>query len=199
MIASALRLLVDEINRYIESVEPGLSSDEFVRLGHISLAENSSDNNEGTLGFVVLSLVNIEEEKRLKNRGRTVKVDDEFQTSNPPINLNLYLLFSASLRDYEMALHRLSQVIEFFQGKFVFTVSNSPSPRAISDENLADFKLIMDIHTLNFEQINDLWGSLGGKQVPFVIYRGRLVQLERDAIQMAGPLIEQINEEGGTR
>ena len=94
-----------------------------------------------------------------------------------------------------MALHRLSQVIEFFQGKFVFTLANSPSPRAVSDESLADLKLILDIHTLNFEQINDLWGSLGGKQVPFVIYRARLVQLRREAVMQAGPLIEQINEE----
>lgn len=196
MIASALRLVVDELNTYIESIEPGATSEDVVELGHIALAENASDSNDGTLGRVILSLVNIEEEKRLKNRGRTVKVGDEFQTSNPPITLNLYLLFSASIRDYEMALHRLSQVIEFFQGKFVFTVSNSPSPRAVNDENLADFKLILDIHTLNFEQINDLWGSLGGKQVPFVIYRGRLLELRREAIQQAGPLIEQINEEG---
>ena len=56
-------------------------------------------------------------------------------------------------------------------------------------------KLILDIHTLNFEQINDLWGSLGGKQVPFVVYRTRLLELRRDAVLQAAPLIEQINEE----
>ena len=76
-----------------------------------------------------------------------------------------------------------------------FTVANSPNPRVVDDESLADMKLILDIHTLNFEQINDLWGSLGGKQVPFVVYRTRLLELRRDAVLQAAPLIEQINEE----
>ncbi len=196
MIASVLRLLVDELNKYINSVEPGGTSEDVAELGHIALAESIGGSGDGTLGKVILSLVNVEEEKRLKNTGRTVKVENEFQTSNPPITLNLYLLFSASIKEYVMALHRLSQVIEFFQGKFVFTVANSPSPRTVSDERLADLKVILDIHTLNFEQINDLWGSLGGKQVPFVLYRARLVQLRREAIMQSGPVIEQVNEEG---
>ena len=195
MIANALRLIVDEVNQYINSLEPNRTGPDVVELGHIALADSAEQARGGTLDRVILSLVNLEEEKRLKNNGRKVKVGDNVQLSNPPINLNLYLLFSASILDYPMALHRLSQVIEFFQGKYVFTVANSPNPRVVDDESLADMKLILDIHTLNFEQINDLWGSLGGKQVPFVVYRTRLLELRRDAVLQAAPLIEQINEE----
>ena len=198
MIARALRLLVDELNEYIDSVDSllgPLNRPPVVNLGHIALAENAGQNNSGTLGRVILSLVNLEEEKRLKNNGRIVKVDDEALLSNPPVSLNLYLLFSASIADYETALHRLSQVIEFFQGKFVFTIANSPTPRAVSDEKLADLKLILDLHTLNFEQINDLWGSLGGKQVPFVLYRGRLIVLRRESLIAVAPVISEVAEE----
>lgn len=195
MIASALRLVEDELNAYIWSLEPELNRQKAVELDHIALADSLGDGGDGLMGKVVMSLVNIEEEKRLKNAGRTVKVGNEFQTSNPPITINLYLLFSASIKEYEMALRRLSQVVEFFQGKYVFTLANSPTPQEVANEELADFKLILDIHTLNFEQINDLWGSLGGKQVPFVIYRGRLIQLRREALKQSGPVIEQVRED----
>ena len=57
-------------------------------------------------------MINIEEEKRLKNTGRMVRVGSETQLTNPPITLNVYILFSASVRPYETALRRLSQVIE---------------------------------------------------------------------------------------
>ena len=195
MIASALRLVEDELNAYIWSLEPELNRQKAVELDHIALADSLGDGGDGLMGKVVMSLVNIEEEKRLKNAGRTVRVGDEFQTSNPPITINMYLLFSASIKEYEMALRRLAQVIEFFQGKYVFTLANSPTPQEVANEELADFKLILDIHTLNFEQINDLWGSLGGKQVPFVIYRGRLIQLRREALKQSGPAIEQVRED----
>ena len=35
----------------------------------------------------------------------------------------------------------------------------------------------MDLLSLGFEEINHLWGSLGGKQLPSAVYRGRLVTL----------------------
>ena len=202
MIASALDLLVNEVNQYISNIDP-MADEKEVALGHISLVESMSTAEEGTAKNMILSLVNLEEEKRLKNNGRVVKIDDEFgartQLSNPPITLNLYLLFSSSYPDYFTSLRRLSQVIEFFQGKFVFTLSNSRGSASDEAKDLArlvDIKMVLDIHTLNFEQINDLWGSLGGKLVPFVMYRTRLMVLQREAPLQEGPVITEVTEDG---
>jgi len=52
-------------------------------------------------------------------------------------------------------------------------------------------RIIMELYTLTFEQINHLWGSLGGKQVPFVMYKARLVKIQHQITEEA-PLIEQI-------
>ena len=195
MIAKSLLILSNQLNQYMkidDEVDP--TSPDVVLLGNIALVENNPNNTNGTANNVLLSLVNIEEEKRLKNARNYSQNGNQIEYANPPINLNLYLLFSASYNDYETALRRLSQVIEFFQGKKSFTYANSPSPGILStDPDIADLKMLMEIHTLNFEQINDLWGSLGGKQVPFVMYRARLFSLRSNRILSTGAEINEIN------
>jgi hypothetical protein len=51
----------------------------------------------------------------------------------------------------------------------------------------------MELYTLTFEQINHLWGSLGGKQMPFVMYKLRLIALTDRTIVREVPLIEEID------
>ncbi|MEZ4774806.1 MAG: DUF4255 domain-containing protein [Bacteroidia bacterium] len=194
MISKALTILVRELNDYINSVDlDSANRPDVVELGNIALAESSGNTNNGALEKVVLSLVNIEEEKRLKNTPTFIKNGSQTEYINPPINLNLYLLFSCSFDNYTTALRRLSQVIEFFQGKYVFTQANSPNAGFASDPQISEMKLVLDIHTLNFEQINDLWGSLGSKQVPFVMYKTRLVMLRRDSLSATSPAIDEVS------
>ena len=50
----------------------------------------------------------------------------------------------------------------------------------------------MELYTLTFEQINHLWGSLGGRQIPFVMYKLRLVSITERALVREVPLIEEI-------
>lgn len=194
MISKALTILVRELNEYIDSDDlSGGNRPDVVELGNIALAESSGNTNNGALEKIVLSLVNIEEEKRLKNAPVYVKNGNQTEYTNPPVSLNLYLLFSCSFDNYTTALRRLSQVITFFQGKFVFTQSNSPNTGFADDGQLSGMKLILDLHTLNFEQINDLWGSLGSKQVPFVMYKMRLLMLSRDSISASTPAIDEVS------
>lgn len=195
MISKALTLLIRELNTYIDSVDQaGGTGPAVAELGNIALIENGGGNGNLLSEKIVLSLVNIEEEKRLKNSRNYVSNGNQVEYVNPPININLYLLFSANFDIYTTALKRLSQVIEFFQGKYVFTVADSPNSGYANDPQMKDLKLVLDIHTLNFEQINDLWGSLGGKQVPFVMYRTRLLLMRRDATLSTAPSIVEINE-----
>ena len=122
----------------------------------------------------------------------------------PPVFLNLYILISSTLGQdlqdaYEFALHRLSLVIQFFQSKKSFTVKNSPFTTISSDSNIPqeikdDIRLNIELYTLTFEQINHLWGSLGGKQVPFAMYKVRLVKIQENTSFVA-PVIEEIRND----
>jgi hypothetical protein len=49
---------------------------------------------------------------------------------------------------------------------------------------------------MTFEQINHLWGSLGGKQVPFAMYKARLVAVSDHRSLGQGRLIEKIEGNG---
>src|SRR5690606_12803846 len=148
-----------------------------------------------------ITLVNTEEESTLKNGRHTSKTLTGIRYVEPPVFMNLYILISATLGQdlqdaYEFALHRLSLVIQFFQAKKSFTVKNSPFTTISGDNNIPqeikdELKLNIELYTLTFEQINHLWGSLGGKQVPFSMYKVRLVKIHENTSNEA-PLIEEI-------
>ena len=74
-------------------------------------------------------------------------------------------------------MRRIAQVLTFFQGKNKFTPGNWPGVPPCRRRRSSDFSLSMDLLTLTFEEVNHLWGFLGAKEMPFALYRGRLVAL----------------------
>jgi hypothetical protein len=190
MIDIALILLRDELINYLSSRDTATVVLDNIGLletpGGVALAEN-----------IVITLVNVEEESTLKNQSALRR---PFQGSaiyeNPPVNLNLYVLFSCNYTGdhYNLALRRLSYVIRFLQSKNAFSVSSSVSGGSVNpdDPDIIDLKFTMELYTLTFEQINHLWGSLGGRQMPFVMYKLRLVTITERATVREVPLIEEI-------
>lgn len=209
MIALALKLLRDELSDYI--LQHKRSGDPIANDG-IALGNIASMDNDATGNFnekVILTLVNIEEESTLKNGSHIIKTNTGIKYMEPAIHLNLYILISATQKEkplddnYELPLHRLSLVLQFFQAKKSFTIQNSPFSKISSDDpnkteddwitnELRDeLKLNVELYTLTFEQINHLWGSLGGKQVPFAMYKVRLIKIQEMSGEEA-PVIEEI-------
>lgn len=202
MIGLALKLLRDELSEYVfQNKRPGdtITQDDVI-LHNIALM--GEDATVDLSNKVVITLVNSEEESTLKNNGNTVRTINGYRYVEPAVFLNLYILVSATLgKDlqdaYEFALHRLSSIVQFFQAKKSFTVKNSPFTSISNDNNIPQeikdqLRLNVELYTLTFEQINHLWGSLGGKQVPFAMYKIRLVKIQENTGQDA-PLVETIN------
>ncbi len=190
MIDAALQLLRDELASYLSSIDAAT-----VVVDNIGLFETPSGNS--LTDNIVITLVNIEEESTLKNQPALKRPFIGSATyENSPVYLNLYVLFTCNYSgtDYILALKRLSYVIRFLQSKNVFSASSSVSGGSINlDENdLVDLKFTMELYTLTFEQINHLWGSLGGRQIPFVMYKLRLVSVTERALVREVPLIEEI-------
>lgn len=199
MIFEALSMIRSELGAYIASLGDGGAQTDVV-LGNISLLE--SNDTDSIKDRVVITLVNAEEESALKNSNGFHRANGGRMTvENPPIYLNLYLLFSANWPDgYDTAIHRLSNIIEFFQGKNIFTVQNSPNSvdtLNTIDPDIVDLRLILNMYTMTFEQINHLWGSLGGKQIPFVMYKMRLVKEHSSKILREGRVIERTQTNTG--
>jgi hypothetical protein len=191
MLAEITSLLLDELNGYIHQQDgnpPGTAdpavSGNIAQIDHLEIGPELENQ-------LVLTVVNVEEEGTLRNRPAAVReADEELLYRQPPLHLNLYLLFSANYRNYQTALQRLAQVLTFFQGKRQFTAANSPgSGQGV--EATTELSVTLDLLSLDFEEINHLWGSLGGKQLPSAVYRGRLIILrDRQALGAGGEVRE---------
>jgi hypothetical protein len=91
-----------------------------------------------------------------------------------PVNLNLFILFSSYFIDknYPEALKFLSAVISFFQSNAVFNHSNTPD----LDDRVE--KLTFEIVNQDLQNQSHLWGSLGGKYLPSILYKIRMVTIQ---------------------
>lgn len=193
MIDKALRFLADEINQYLKT-KLSFLGDKII-LDNISRLNDASNNTNAT-NKVILSLVNIEEDRLYKNPENFTKTDDnKVVYKNPPVPVNVYCVFAFNhgendtefTNHYEEGLMYISYIIRFFQHRNVFTPQNSPS----LDPGIE--KMIADLHSLGFEQLNHLWAILGGKYLPSVMYKFRLLILDEDLQQGIGELIRNVS------
>jgi hypothetical protein len=146
---------------------------------------------------VYISLVNVEEELTLRNQSRVRESDVRpLAYVNPPVFVNLYLLFTANHRDYNTAITSLTQVALFFQSNKTFSVAATPvAPQGVFstiDEMENRIEVNVELMSLTFEQVNHLWGSLGGKQMPFLLYKARQVEIDANRMLQGGSRITEI-------
>jgi hypothetical protein len=177
MIYETLQIIKEQLEKYFSDI--GLNRS--IELQNISFIDNVNDDERGLNEKLILSLIRLEEEVTLKNSSHIKINDNKSEYRNPPVHLNLYLLISANFKDYETSLITLSKSIEFFQGKKVFNASNTTYNRDnVAIEVLNDFRFNLEIYSPSFEELNNIWGTLGGKQLPSVIYKIQLIEIERD-------------------
>ena len=181
MIAESLKTIVGLINNY---VNPGFTV-EPMNLANISKFHDGDEFVDGLRDKLILSVVNIEEDRMVKSPENFVKVNQVIRYKNPALHFNLTLLIAAT-HEYEIALRMLEKVIRFFQRKNVFTPSDTPQL-----DNRID-KLIFDLMNLNLEQVHQLWTTLGGHYMPSVVFKMRMLTIDEEFFTMEAPPITQI-------
>jgi len=129
---------------------------------------------------LVISVVNIEEEATLRNQPISVRINGELKRKNPPEFINIYILFVATHSDYKTALNQLSEVIIFFQNKRLFTATDEDGDDDEDDKNFPKNieKITIEMYSLKLEELNHLWGILGGVYYPSVLYKVRVLRME---------------------
>ncbi|GAB4012186.1 hypothetical protein GCM10028808_27540 [Spirosoma migulaei] len=195
MVFEALELIRSELEAYLKPLVDPIT----VKLGNIATVAGTQANS------ILITLVNIEEEATLKNSSSYQRnAAGGFDIQNPPVFLNLYVLISANhinIDDYESALKMLSWIIQCFQKKNQYTLANTPAATALNDAGpgaspidprVMLLCIVADFYSLSFERLNQLWGTLGGKQVPAVMYKIRVVEEQAGGQLGAGPAIQGI-------
>lgn len=178
MIQNVLTILTQELNAHLKRQFNSL--EESVILSEIV-------HQDGSLAFsgdnkIICSLINIEQERVNLNVSMAKSVK-----TNPPINLNIYIMFSAYFPgNYEESLKFLSSLIGFFQGKQVFNHSNTPG---LDD---AVEKISVDMVNMDLHQVSNLWAAVGAKAMPFVAFKLRMLSISRDVILDIAPEITKL-------
>lgn len=199
MISHAMTIVLNEMNAHFERVYQ--MNPPVVSLGNLAEGiANNSGNSGVSRDRLVLSVINLREEKSLKNVPAFQRDDSQLKIryQNPPVFLNLMVLMTATHSDYSDALLVLSRALSYFQHQNVFT-PDSVAPSSISNkapnnplDQLAEFKLIFDLYSPSMEEVNHLWGTLGGKQYPFAMYMLRMVDLQFNSLQREEPQIQNL-------
>lgn len=184
MIYEILQIITDELNDYL--------NENTVALANIADA-NAEGNSPGSFPDISLSLINLKEEFTLKNVPNNYVNGTSVTYKNPKIYLNLFVLFSINKSTYTESLKSLTKVIAFFQGKKVFTHANTNYDNIDGSENIKSFQFITELFTPTFEELNFIWGTLGGKQNPSVLYKITLLEIERDVVTKEGAVISELS------
>lgn len=196
MIAHALTIVKNELEAHLATFGGNAPHTELGNPAEIAAA----NGNGAARSKVLLSVVNIQEERTLKNVPTYVRDDAALRVryENPPTFLNLAVLVTATHTAYTDALRALSRALLFFQFRNVFTHENV-DPQSLSDgapvndlDRLIEFKLIFNLWSPTLEEVNDMWGMLGGKQFPFALYSMRMLELRFRATQREAGLITEV-------
>jgi hypothetical protein len=186
MISESLTFLAAEINKFLNQ-KMGATTDPRLVLGNITKAFDGESGKETIGSKIILSLVNVEEDKVAKINENFIKTEASVLYKNPPLFVNLYILIASNLSSYNDSLKAVAYIMQFFQSQNFFTPVSHPG----LDSRIS--QISVDLFSLNFEQINHIWSTMGGKYLPSVMYKLRQLKIEdEDAAAEEGKLIETI-------
>lgn len=188
MLKETFQFFADELNKYLILKQVVSSDTPRVVIGNIARAYDNEtlSGSDPIINRAILSLVNIEEDRVSRQQENYIKSDTSTKYKSPPLFLNLYMLVSSNRSNYTQSLAWLSHIMQFFQYQNVFTPTTHPS----LDSRIK--KLIVELHSLNFEQVNHLWSTLGGKYLPSVMYKIRQLTIDEDIVVSESGFIKEI-------
>lgn len=173
-IADTLAILRLTLEQGLDAIEN--NADDAVDIDNIAFWDVAGTDPRSINNNIILTLVKTEEEYAMKNRPahRRNPVSGQLEYVNPTIFLNLHVLFTVNTANYETALTYLSRIIGFFQHQRVFNEVNASVP---NDVNIETFHFNVSMLSPSLEQLNHLWGVLGGKMLPSVMYKFQIQEI----------------------
>ena len=201
MIAHAMSIVRNELDRHLTSYGAAAPQVDLGNLGDMLAAGAGAQAR----GRTVLTVVNLLTERTLENSPNYVRDDVALRVryENAPVFLNLAVLVTATHVNYPDALLALSRAIVFFQHRNVFT-PDTVDPSSLTTnapvnalDRLEEFKLIFKLTSPTIEEVNHLWGTLGGRQLPFALYSLRMLEMRFQASQGESGLITEVNNNIG--
>ena len=183
MLDVAIGFLKDELNTYLLS----RTGSDTVKAA-LSKVVDEAGKYAFNIDSICCSIINIEEERILKSHlPDYTTVNGQHVVLEPELKLNLNVLFAANFTHYDQALKYISFILTCFQAHPVFTSDEYP---ALAPDI---GKLTVELISLNYEQLNQVWAFIGAKQLPSVVYKVRMVTLQDASKTVVQPPITTIS------
>ena len=177
MIEDTLKLILSALDQALQTDAQGSAPVTVLS----SLVDGAGSPVPETADVRSAFLVNIEREAIPARGLRRADAGDPDRIGlvRAPVHLNLMVMFAAnsSGKAYGEALKRIERTILFFQASPVFTPQNLPGLDPAIDH------LTMEIENLSITDLSNLWGVMGGRYVPSVLYRMRMITLDAQALE----------------
>ena len=178
MIDLTLKLIVDRLNAHLSGLFS--VSEDLVAIGPLSDADGTPTaeaRNRLTVFVTNLAQDSMPRSSISQSMGQVGQAR--------PVHLDIYFML-ASGHDpeiYAEGLKLISAALMYFQSNPVMTPQNTPEmPAGLS-------QLSIDIANLRVEEIGQLWGNLGGRYVPSVMFKVRSVIIDAGLVQSITPLV----------
>lgn len=186
MIDVALNFLAAELNAYLVARGARKATDE---IGKVEVGRLVDDAGKWAIqdDHVGAALIHIDEERVMRAQlPETVVSAGKHVVLEPKLKLNLHVLFAAKFQKYDEGLRSLSLVLTYFQSHPVFTPDTHPG----LDQRIE--RLAVELQSLSYEQLNQIWAFLGAKHLPSALYKVRMVALQDTAPTSIQPPISEI-------
>lgn len=183
-----LKVVIEQLSKLIDPL------DDIINVTNIATLNDGDDFLESK-SPIVLSIVNIEEDKTQKNQSVY------FSPSNDQVNISRYnqptqhliisLLFTSYNKDlskYLDGIDKLKTIVQYFQQNKSFYYKNDDTevldyPAFLAKNEVAQqdyYKVTMEFVSLSMEQLNQMWSYLGSKYMPSALYKMRLFMVQSD-------------------
>ena len=190
MIGNVLTFIAEDLNTYIIRIQ-GLKPDtQKVILSTLINLDGSPSVKEDNL--ILLTLVDIRQNflAHAVPSYPSGSLPKAYAVGQAPVFLDFYLLFSANFTPERTkdALNYITYVIQYFQKKPLFTQQNSPGLPSQTE------KLEFNLEQQNFHDKSHMWGMLGAKYMPSVLYKMRMLSIDLEEARDFIPPITEVNK-----
>ena len=182
MIHLVFEALAGELNRVLKS-KHNITEDKVV--------PSSIMNPDGGIAVqepdkIIMSLSNIEQDRTQSSNSTYRKTKRGYMKEKAAVNINLTIVFSSyfTSENYLEGLKFITSVIAFFQShNGSFTPQNVPALNEVVE------RITVELINLDARDLNNLWGPMGAKYMPSVVYRVRTLPIKHDLPGIPIPMV----------
>jgi hypothetical protein len=200
MIGTTLQFVTRQINQFLcNQLQIDAAQRKIILASHVSADGTFGGLEENSL---LLCLIGIRRESNANRQpsfpGTTVPSAGSaplpaFVKRAPPLHLNLQVLLAANFRSeqIESGLNLLTLAMLFLQSNPAWEARRFPGmPAGVGD-------LAFEVETLNYQEQSHLWGAIGAKYMPSIVYKLRLLTLDAQAVDAVIPGVHGIDARAG--